>query len=103
MTIDYSNKYIGIARLRQHRSDNTSCVYPHQMRFLNISCISTFELGPVYSDFGEEWGKDSDADPMNQMGKSWKYTSSQTAGTFPYNGKNLDQLIKIQKLCTKNI
>lgn len=86
MTVDYSNKYIGVARFRQHRSDNVSCDYPYQMKFLNISCISTFELGPVYGDFGEEWENDSHPDAINQMDNFWKYTSSKKAGTFPYDG-----------------
>lgn len=88
MTIDYSNKYIGVARLRQHRSDNSSCSIPEKMKFQNSSCISDFRTGPVYGNFSEEWGNNQQSDPNSLMKDSWKYTSAIQAGTLGHSGNN---------------
>lgn len=88
MTIDYSNKYIGVARLRQHRSDNSTCSFPGKMAFLNISCISDFSDGPVYGNFSEEWRHENESDPTSPMDESWKYTRTVKAGTLTHVGKD---------------
>lgn len=89
MSIDYSNKYIGVARLRQHRSYNASCSFPEKMKFLNIFCISDFNTEPVYGNFSEEWLPVSTADQYNPMEYSWKYIPTFRAETLSHVGKHL--------------
>ncbi|KAG5883388.1 hypothetical protein JTB14_012738 [Gonioctena quinquepunctata] len=86
MTIDNNNKYIGIARLRQHRSDNHSCVVHPLMRFLTKHCISPYSNGPEYEDFSEGWGNNTMSDKFARMDMIWKYKTPQITGTSNYHG-----------------
>ncbi|KAG5879814.1 hypothetical protein JTB14_035892 [Gonioctena quinquepunctata] len=87
ITIDNNNKYIGIARLRQHRSDNHSCVVQPRMRFLTKHCISPYADGPEFGDFSEGWGNSTESDKFARMDLVWKYQPAQITGTFSYFGK----------------
>ncbi|KAG5869003.1 hypothetical protein JTB14_035067 [Gonioctena quinquepunctata] len=87
MTIDNNNKYIGIARLRQHRSNNHSCSVSAPMRFIAENCISSFDNGPEFGDFSEGWNDDAESDKFARMDWVWKYMTHQTTGTFQYMGK----------------
>ncbi|KAG5884810.1 hypothetical protein JTB14_019495 [Gonioctena quinquepunctata] len=86
MTIDNSNKYIGIARLREHRSDNHSCVVHPSMRFLTKHCIVSFANGPEFEDFSEGWGNNSESDRFARMDSAWKYKAREITGTSKYYG-----------------
>ncbi|KAG5864193.1 hypothetical protein JTB14_020375 [Gonioctena quinquepunctata] len=87
MTIDNNNKYIGIARLRQHRSDNHSCVVQPRMSFLTKHCISPYTDGPEFGDFSEGWGNSRESDKFARMDSVWKYQPPQITGTFSYFGE----------------
>ncbi|KAG5869478.1 hypothetical protein JTB14_008773 [Gonioctena quinquepunctata] len=86
MTIDNNNKYIGIARLRQHRSNNHSCVVYPSMRFLTEHCISPYANGPEFKDFSEGWGNNTQSDKFARMDSIWKYKKPQITGTSDYSG-----------------
>nr|XP_023030409.1 polycystic kidney disease protein 1-like 2 [Leptinotarsa decemlineata] len=87
MTIDQNNKYIGIARLRQLRSNNISCIVVPPMEFLTNSCIHQFSNGPEYRDFSEGWGYDSNSDEFARMDSVWNYNSYYATGSLSYIGK----------------
>ncbi|KAG5883395.1 hypothetical protein JTB14_012745 [Gonioctena quinquepunctata] len=87
MTIDNNNKYIGLARLRQHRSNNHSCVVYPSMRFLTKHCISPYVNGPENKDFSEGWGNNMESDKFARMDSIWKYKTPQITGTYDYSGK----------------
>ncbi|KAG5879811.1 hypothetical protein JTB14_035891 [Gonioctena quinquepunctata] len=86
MTIDNNNKYIGIARLRQHRSNNYSCVVYDLMRRLTENCVLPFVEGPEFGDFSEGWGHNAESDKFARMDSVWKYKKHQISGTSNYMG-----------------
>ncbi|KAG5863217.1 Polycystin-2, partial [Gonioctena quinquepunctata] len=87
LTIDNTNKYIGIVRLRQLRANNHSCVVPPLMRFVTVHCISSFADGPEYEDFSVGWGNNSESDKFSRMDSVWKYKESELTGTSGYFGE----------------
>nr|XP_023030426.1 uncharacterized protein LOC111518254 isoform X2 [Leptinotarsa decemlineata] len=87
MTIDNNNKYIGIARLRQLRSTNVSCVVVSPMEFVTQECIHEFSEGPEYEDFSETWGHDENSDEFSRMDQVWNYNAYTVTGSFSYVGK----------------
>ncbi|KAG5866364.1 hypothetical protein JTB14_018868 [Gonioctena quinquepunctata] len=97
LTIDNNNKYIGIARLRQHRSNNHSCVVPSRMRFVTNTCIPPFDLGPEYGDFSEWWSNDTESDEFARMDSVWNYKEYNRTGTFEYLGKQIIMKIYLSK------
>lgn len=96
MTMDYTNKYIGVARFRQQRSHNFSCSIPMKMFFLNMTCISDFSTGPLFKNFSEKWNDVSQSDSTDYMDNSWKYTQHIIAGTLKIIG-NIQVLSTILK------
>ncbi|KAG5883722.1 hypothetical protein JTB14_024223 [Gonioctena quinquepunctata] len=87
MTIDNNNKYIGIARLRQHRSNNYSCIVAPQMRFLTRNCVPSYSDGPELGEFSEGWDTDGESDEFARMDSVWNYKNPQITGTYSYLGK----------------
>ncbi|XP_074031697.1 location of vulva defective 1 isoform X14 [Leptinotarsa decemlineata] len=87
MTIDNNNKYIGIARLRQLRSTNVSCMVVSPMEFVTQKCIHEFSEGPEYEDFSETWGHDENSDEFSRMDQVWNYNAYTVTGSFSYVGK----------------
>ncbi|KAG5884168.1 hypothetical protein JTB14_014086 [Gonioctena quinquepunctata] len=87
MTIDNNNKYIGIARLRQQRSNNNSCVVYPSMKFVTDHCITPFADGPEFRDFSEAWGNNSESDEFARMDSVWKYHTKQMIGIPNYMGE----------------
>ncbi|XP_057657407.1 polycystic kidney disease protein 1-like 2, partial [Diorhabda carinulata] len=84
---DNSNKYIGIARLRQKRADNISCAIPSSMKFATNSCVSPFSTGPEYRTFSQKWGHISGLDGFSRLEFIWDYQSVLKTGTLGYTGK----------------
>ncbi|CAH1185338.1 unnamed protein product [Phyllotreta striolata] len=80
MTVDNSNKYVGRARLRQHRSGESPC----REILRDFVCVSRFSERPVYRSFSESWRNDSESDRFARMDSAWKYRD---AGTSPYIGE----------------
>ncbi|KAG5884164.1 hypothetical protein JTB14_014083 [Gonioctena quinquepunctata] len=86
MTIDNTNKYVGIPRLRQQRSDNYSCVVQPSMEFVTDHCISPFADGPELRDFSEGWGYEADSDNFARLNLVWKYHTEEIFGVSNYIG-----------------
>ncbi|XP_056639345.1 polycystin-2-like [Diorhabda sublineata] len=84
---DNSNKYIGIARLRQKRADNISCTIPSSMKFATNSCVSPFSTGPEYRTFSQKWGHVSGLDGFSRLEFIWDYQNVLKTGTLGYTGK----------------
>lgn len=83
LTIDSSNKYLGIVRYRQHRSEIKKC----RIQIDNMICRSTFSEGPEYRNFGECWDSVSTSDSFSRMGSIWQYKSASETGTWSNFGK----------------
>jgi hypothetical protein len=83
---DMTNKYIGVARLRQHRILPELCKVPEIMRFLNVSCWSDFSLSHAETKtFGYAWGEVTSHMALDRLKSIWRYTSplkTETLGTF---------------------
>jgi hypothetical protein len=83
---DMTNKYIGVARLRQHRVLPELCKVPEIMRFLNVSCWSDFSLSHAETKtFGYAWGEVTSHMALDRLKSIWRYTSplkTETLGTF---------------------
>jgi hypothetical protein len=81
-----TNKYIGVARLRQHRVLPELCKVPEIMRFLNVSCWSDFSLSHAETKtFGYAWGEVTSHMALDRLKSIWRYTSplkTETLGTF---------------------
>lgn len=89
LMIDMTNKYIGVARIRQQRIKANVCKMPKQMEFLNTSCEP--ELALHYGDtkpFGYAWGKYSFYLEFDRLKDIWKYDPEYKTGTFGYIGMN---------------
>ncbi|KAJ8982435.1 hypothetical protein NQ317_007783 [Molorchus minor] len=87
MTVDNVNKYIGIGRFRQHRSDNNTCKVLRNMRFITDYCYSGYSDGPESRHFSEGWMGEQNSDKFARMDEVWKYRHSSVTGTFGYMGK----------------
>lgn len=87
MTKDNSNKYIGVARLRQHRSNNITCIIPELIKFLNMSCKPEYYTSPEYRDFSERWQSLEDSNRSDsRMSQAWIYSSAAESKAMPYTG-----------------
>ncbi|XP_023313048.1 polycystic kidney disease protein 1-like 2 [Anoplophora glabripennis] len=82
-TIDKTNKYLGIARLRQHRASSLHC----DEDFINqTSCYPTYYGYPEYRNFSENWLEVELSNQFSRMDHIWKYVSESVAGTVNYFG-----------------
>ncbi|KAJ8930761.1 hypothetical protein NQ314_016395 [Rhamnusium bicolor] len=84
MTIDNANKYVGVARLRQHRIRGNSCSIPIIMR--TEECNPEYSSSPEYEDFSEAWMNDTFSDKFARLDHIWDYTKALQAGTLAYEG-----------------
>ncbi|XP_060529999.1 polycystin-1-like protein 2, partial [Cylas formicarius] len=89
LTKDFANKYMGVARIRQHRTKYEACALPTQMKFFNITCRSRFAAAEEYRSFMDRWNRQTLAlGKINQrMRIAWIYTNATMTGTFAYAGK----------------
>uniref|UniRef100_A0A6P7FCZ9 Polycystic kidney disease protein 1-like 3 n=1 Tax=Diabrotica virgifera virgifera TaxID=50390 RepID=A0A6P7FCZ9_DIAVI len=86
MTIDNTNKYIGIVRLRQKRVDPRGCKVVSQMNVFRNDCISEFSMKSDYRDFSENWKNNSESDVFARMDSVWKYLQPKKTGSSYYVG-----------------
>ncbi|KAJ8920176.1 hypothetical protein NQ315_011837 [Exocentrus adspersus] len=83
MTVDFANKYLGIARLRQHRADAMACEEDYVNKTV---CYEEFRSAYEYANFSEGWKKDEPPNRYARMDTVWDYTGQLAAGTVPYSG-----------------
>lgn len=98
--LDAATKFIGVARLRQHRVAANTCSIPDIIKFTNMTCWPEFsESSAETSNFGPAWSQyELDADKDDYMKENWKYKSgaiTQTLQTMGLYQKN--NAIKQQK------
>ncbi|XP_045474270.1 uncharacterized protein LOC123680420 isoform X2 [Harmonia axyridis] len=87
MSADYSNKVLGVVRLRQHRSKNKSCEIPGQMQFLKLPCIADSFKIQTTKTYGEKWNETKRPPREGRMKDVWKFTNSKETGSSTYFGK----------------
>ncbi|KAK9892881.1 hypothetical protein WA026_022561 [Henosepilachna vigintioctopunctata] len=87
MTNDYSNKMLGVIRIRQHRSEANSCGVPDIMRFTNRSCNGDYFKSQSFRDYGIRWSLSEPSSSEGRMANVWKFLNSSETGTFPFIGK----------------
>lgn len=83
MTKDNANKYLGIARLRQHRTYNRSC----DVDFVNrSSCHPPYFFHAESRNFSEGWMADKLSNKFARMDSVWDYIDSWHTGSAKYAG-----------------
>lgn len=82
--LDAATKFIGVARLRQHRVKASTCTVPKIMRFTNMTCWPEFsESTAEKSNFGPAWSRYVLAqDEYDRMREDWKYKSAAITKTL---------------------
>ncbi|KAK9892875.1 hypothetical protein WA026_022554 [Henosepilachna vigintioctopunctata] len=74
MTVDKSNRYLGIIRLQQHRVKDNSCDTQEIMKFLNRTCKSSNYLFlEDTSSYLPAWKKKTDNLPKSRQDTVWFY------------------------------
>ncbi|CAH1260732.1 unnamed protein product [Diabrotica balteata] len=86
MTIDNTNKYIGIVRLRQKRVDPRGCKVVSQMHDFRNECIPEFSTNSEFRNFSENWQDNTESDKFARMDSVWKYISPKQTGSMHYIG-----------------
>ncbi|XP_045474272.1 uncharacterized protein LOC123680421 [Harmonia axyridis] len=87
MTVDYTNKVLGVVRLRQHRSKDDSCEIPEEMQFLKLSCIADYFTSQSLKSFGEMWSEKKPPPKEGRMKNVWRFSTSNDTGSSTYIGK----------------
>ncbi|KAH1007213.1 hypothetical protein HUJ04_004479 [Dendroctonus ponderosae] len=89
MTKDFSNKYLGIIRLRQHRTREIKCQLPAILAKVPWTCRPDFHMLRETSSFSRGWKAPSDISQITteRMGNVWKYTDSSLSGSSIYFGE----------------
>ncbi|KAL1514223.1 hypothetical protein ABEB36_003513 [Hypothenemus hampei] len=89
MSKDFSNKYLGVIRLRQHRTKEVPCKLPKVMSYLNITCRPDFNVLKEKGDFSRGWQPATDKSYITteRMASVWKYTDSKYTGSPSHFGE----------------
>ncbi|XP_066139300.1 polycystin-1-like protein 2 [Euwallacea fornicatus] len=90
MTKDFSNKYLGLIRLRQHRTREIPCKLPEVMLLLDhTTCRSDFRDFPEKDDFSRGWHDLNDLSNISteRMSNAWRYSNDHVAGTWKQAGE----------------
>ncbi|RZC33520.1 REJ and/or PLAT domain containing protein, partial [Asbolus verrucosus] len=83
MMVDVTSKYIGVARLRQHRIITNACAIPEVISFLNLSCWPEFSLSNAeVRDFGYGWTKYNSGLEYDRLNYIWGHQSEHYTGTL---------------------
>ncbi|KAJ8920177.1 hypothetical protein NQ315_011838 [Exocentrus adspersus] len=83
MTIDNANKYLGVARMRQHRTYGVPC----NAQWLGRKfCHPPYFYNAVKKNFSEAWMEDEPSNRFARMDSVWDYVSEWKAGTLSYLG-----------------
>lgn len=73
-TIDYNNKILGVARLRQHRMARNTCPFVSFARSRNMSCVAEFSpYGYLTGAFEDFWRKKMAQVEYNRLIDFWKF------------------------------
>jgi hypothetical protein len=90
LMLDMTNKYIGVARLRQQRIKANVCRIAEPMKFLNISCHPELSLHLMETRrYGYGWGHFSEYLKFDRLRSIWQYSPEHKTGTFGTFGKYL--------------
>ena len=86
--VDVTNKYIGVARFRQHRSKVNACVIAKPMRFIQNSCSPEFSLFKAATGiFGYAVQTNIAYLQFDRLRHIWMYASSAKTGSLGTTGK----------------
>lgn len=88
LMIDYNNKYLGTARMRQLRLQTNICEIAEAMKFLKMTCWPEYNLQSSETrPFGYGWGNISYYLNFDRLSNFWKYSGEGKTGTLPVLGK----------------
>ncbi|XP_066253472.1 polycystin-1-like protein 3 [Euwallacea similis] len=90
MTKDFSNNYLGLIRLRQHRTHGVPCQLPEVMLHLDrTTCRSDFRVFPEKGDYSRGWRPLTDLSNISteRMSNVWRYSKDHVAGTWKQSGE----------------
>lgn len=85
LMIDFCTRLLGVVQLRQLRVKPNTCTVPHQMSYLNLSCVSDYS-DDIHGDFQETINQTNE-ETIKLMKYVWYIKDDNETGSTNYIGK----------------